>query len=203
MLNAAYFLITPHASWTPLVQFHTPCFLFSEESDLCTRCEFSCICTVRFMIQISQYIKIHQHWSSLTSLLNLSFTKHPVSSCDLQVSYSNLQQDEPNIDEKFCHCTISIVWSPLKIRKKYLLENEPVLESICSHYSRRVHWLILDTGWHSWMGIGFYSGFHPFHRWLCLIYLSQLNVQWWDELRRGIPTFTADSKAQELYSVCR
>lgn len=109
MLNAAYFLITPHASWTPLVQFHTPCFLFSEESDLCTRCEFSCICTVRFMIQISQYIKIHQHWSSLTYLLNLSFTKHPVSSCDLQVSYSNLQQDEPNIDEKFCHCTISIV----------------------------------------------------------------------------------------------
>lgn len=30
MLNAVYFLSTPHVSWTPLVQFHTHHFLFSE-----------------------------------------------------------------------------------------------------------------------------------------------------------------------------
>lgn len=69
------------------------------------------------MIKISQYIKIHQHWSSLNSFVNLSFTKHAMSCCDLQVSCSNLQQDKPDMDEKLCHSTVSNVRS-LKIKKK-------------------------------------------------------------------------------------
>lgn len=59
-----------------------------------------------------------------------------MSYCDLQVGCSNLQQDEPDMDEKLCHSTVSNVRS-LKRKENYLLENEPVLDSICSHYSHK------------------------------------------------------------------